>query len=68
MSEIELLKIKEINKNNNDQLKIIEQLIKIISDNEKIIQDNIDSLHEYINMMNVSYDENIKLLNLILKL
>jgi hypothetical protein len=68
MAEFELLKIKEINKNNNQQIKVIQQIIKIISDNEKIIHDNITSLYEYINMMDDNYDENLKLLGDILKM
>jgi hypothetical protein len=68
MAEFELMKIKEINKNNNEQIKVIQQIIKIISDNEKIIHDNIASLHEYINMMNDNYNENIKLIGHILKM
>jgi hypothetical protein len=64
--ESELSKIKEINKNNIEQIKVIEQIIKLLSNNELVLNNNINSLCEYINMLNINYNENISFINKIL--
>ena len=64
--ESELSKIKEMNKNNIEQIKVIERMIKLLSSNEIVLNKNINSLCEYINMLNTNYNENINFINKIL--